>query len=190
MNESKRRRIAICIAIFGLLVLLVPSVVVNFNIPRIPKKSYIISERYSEDWMDIWQTDHSTIAINKTEVEYIGLFNVTYNETTQKIHIEQIDAWILNRNTTQVFESTNTTYTIQWAINNSDYLKFAKGVYNLTATVYLHSNMTLDGNGATLIMPPNTQVPLIMIQENSTDIRVQNLFLHITPFLEIDGNGR
>lgn len=141
------------IAMFGVAVL-VASLLVGVFTAEKPSlddglKTYITTEPYEVDAFTIWKPNTELVAVNKTHTEYLGFFELIYNTTSQEIRKIQIDAWVLNFTTNQIYQNESATQAIQWAMDNGQRIEFTGGNYTLTQTIGIGGdNFEFIGNGA------------------------------------------
>jgi hypothetical protein len=177
------RKFGAIISTFGATVLVVALLISFFSAPLIESsdlKSYIITDFYTITAMSIWQPADTLVAVNQTITNYLGFYNLTYNQTSHEIHYTQFDAWVLNYTTNQVYQNENASYAIQWAIDHSDLLEFQGGNYTLTQTLFLDSNTTFDGGGARFTVSENFNGTNVIHANDGSRITIRNVWLDCT----------
>lgn len=133
--------------------------------------------------MKIWQNNNATVA-NDTSTTY-GFYVLLYqNNTTGEIETKFLKMVIVNRTSTEVYRSENTSQAIQWTINNAEgRIDFAKGNYTITNSIVISkSNVSLYGYESNFFC---NDYPIISVTGNVTNIVISG-FWFMTEFKEGD----
>jgi hypothetical protein len=166
------------IVIALILIMAIPPVPIqNENKDTIPK-SYITSETATIQFKTVWNFQSLIYFVNATQETYINFYNWTYNETSQIASKELIDSWRVDYTTKIIYNSTNPTETMQWAISQAGMIKISSGIYNITSTLMLNQSDTiLIGEGGVLSYYGDGSV--INFSSNVTNIRISHLIIDL-----------
>lgn len=143
-------------------------VAINQNIPKKAQDElYIWQEHniYNDTYNFVWLTSDLTL-VNKTTDTVFALYTYQLNKTESTIELNDVEYYVIESTSEQVYSSENSAMAIQWAIDNESKIKL-KGQFTLNQTIQVSGvNKTIVGFGAYFTGPAS---PLFNVHcDNST----------------------
>jgi hypothetical protein len=152
MNKNESKVWAVGIIILGILIGLSP-VMLYYRF------SVVDTQTYTNDYMTVWKTNNLTV-VNQTLTTETQTYNNTYNIFGVSQFKTLIDFHI-NATTYPVYNSSDSSTAIQWAIDHSKYYpNLLPDTYYITQPINITHGGNWFLNGVTFVGTPSNQTTL------------------------------